>query len=304
MNSTLGDFLQSRRARIQPADVGLPPFRRRRVPGLRREEVAQLAGMSVDYYIRLEQGRSNHVSDQVLDSVARVLRLDATEQAHLRDLARPERGRRAARASRPAGSSERVRPGVRLLLDSITHSPALVVGPRMDVLAWNALGDAVHELAAKGRTRNMARRAFLDLDASSFYPDWPAVAAETVAYLRFRAGRHPDDEQLTALIGELCVKSGEFRRLWADHLVKEKTHGLKRINHPIVGELQLGYETLALPGVPDQTIIVYTAPPGSATAERLAMLASWTASERTATRPADAETRPPSTGPGRSNPPA
>ncbi|MFG1808514.1 helix-turn-helix transcriptional regulator [Streptomyces sp. NPDC049040] len=275
MDNTLGGFLQSRRARIQPEDVGLPPYGRRRVPGLRREEVAQLAGVSVDYYIRLEQGRGKNVSDAVLDAVARVLRLDPTEHAHLRDLARP--GRTAAPA--PAA---RVRPGVRLLLDGMADCPAMVIDHRMEVLAWNALGDAVHDFASDPADRNMPRRVFLDPRAAALYPDWAAVAAETVAYLRLGAGRHPDDGRLTALIGELSMKSEHFRRLWADHLVSEKTHGVKAIDHPVAGELRLAYETLALPGDADLTVVVYTAPPGSASAERLAVLASWSAGPRSA----------------------
>lgn len=280
MDNTLGGFLQSRRARIQPEDVGLPPYGRRRVPGLRREEVAQLAGVSVDYYVRLEQGRGRHVSDAVLDAVARVLRLDATEQAHLRDLARPDRARAAGP---PRGTARQVRPGVRMLLDNLHDAPAFVLGRRMDVLAWNALADAVHGFsasaaAAGGAAANsMPARVFLDPQAGALYPDWAAVAAETVAYLRLRSGQHPDDAELNALIGELSVKSADFRRLWADHLVKEKTYGVKRMHHPVAGLLDFGYETLALPGDAEQTVVVYTVPPGSATAERLAVLASWSA---------------------------
>ncbi|WUH90126.1 helix-turn-helix transcriptional regulator [Streptomyces sp. NBC_00433] len=268
MDNTLGDFLQTRRARIQPEDVGLPPHGRRRVPGLRREEVAQFAGVSVDYYIRLEQGRGKNVSDAVLDAVARVLRLDPTEHEHLRDLARPARKTAAA----PAG---RVRPGLRLLLDSMADCPAMVVDHRMEVLAWNVLSDALHDFASDAAHRSMPRRVFLDPRSVDLYPEWPAVAAESVAYLRLRAGRHPDDARLTALIGELSMKSEHFRRLWADHLVGEKTYGAKRILHPVAGELHLGYETLALPGDTDLTVVVYTAPPGSPSAERLAVLASW-----------------------------
>ncbi|TJZ59047.1 helix-turn-helix domain-containing protein [Streptomyces piniterrae] len=270
MSTDLGEFLRSRRARIQPHEVGLQEHGRRRVPGLRREEVAQLAGVSVDYYIRLEQGRGPSVSDAVLDAVARVLRLDEVEQAHLRDLARPQR-----RSARPRGS-QRLRPGVQLLVDSL-HAPAFVLGRRMDVLGWNALGDAVSGFSGMpdGR-RNQARYAFLDPAARDFYLDWDAVAAETVAYLRLDAGRHPHDKLLAELVGELSLGSEPFRRLWADHQVKEKTHGVKRMRHPEAGDLELGYETLALPGDPDQLLVVYTASPGSRTAEKLAVLASWT----------------------------
>jgi transcriptional regulator with XRE-family HTH domain len=266
MDTTLGAFLQSRRARIQPEEVGLPPYGRRRVPGLRREEVAQLAGVSVDYYIRLEQGRGKHVSDAVLDAVARVLQLDPTEHQHLRDLARP---------ARTPAPSPHVRPGVRLMLDRLRDTPAFVLGRRMDVLAWNDLCGALNGFRP-GTTPNMVREVFQSPGARAFYPEWPAVAAETVAYLRLDAGKHPDDPQLAALIGELSVKSEDFRRLWADHLVKEKTYGVKRLNHPVAGELELAYETMALPGEADQTVVLYTAAPDSPTSERLTLLTSWT----------------------------
>ncbi|MCX4731655.1 helix-turn-helix transcriptional regulator [Streptomyces sp. NBC_01363] len=272
MDADLGDFLRSRRARIQPEDVGLQAYGRRRVPGLRREEVAQLAGVSVDYYIRLEQGRGPSVSDAVLDAIARVLRLDETEHTYLRTVARPK-----SRASTPA-SSQRVRPGLRLVLDSLTAAPAFVLGRRMDVLAWNALGDAVVGFSRMPvAERNMPRQVFLEPAARKLYPDWAAVAAETVAYLRLDAGLHPDDKRLAALVGELSLKSDDFRRLWADHQVKSKTYGVKRIDHPVAGELVLPYETLGAAGNPGQCLVVYTPEPGSETAERVALLASWAA---------------------------
>ncbi|MFD7494725.1 helix-turn-helix transcriptional regulator [Streptomyces sp. NPDC059832] len=272
MDADLGDFLRSRRARIQPEDVGLQAYGRRRVPGLRREEVAQLAGVSVDYYIRLEQGRGPSVSDAVLDAIARVLRLDETEHTYLRTVARPK-----SRASAPA-SSQRVRPGLRLVLDSLTAAPAFVLGRRMDVLAWNALGDAVVGFSRMPvAERNMPRQVFLEPAARKLYPDWAAVAAETVAYLRLDAGLHSDDKRLATLVGELSLKSDDFRRLWADHQVKSKTYGVKRIDHPVAGELVLPYETLGAAGDPDQCLVVYTPEPGSETAERVALLASWAA---------------------------
>ncbi|MFB6875183.1 helix-turn-helix transcriptional regulator [Streptomyces sp. NPDC056323] len=272
MEADLGDFLRSRRARIQPEDVGLQAYGRRRVPGLRREEVAQLAGVSVDYYIRLEQGRGPSVSDAVLDAIARVLRLDETEHTYLRTVARPRAG-----ASAPA-SSQRVRPGLRLVLDSLAGAPAFILGRRMDVLAWNALGDAVVGFSRMpAAERNMPRQVFLEPAARELYPDWAAVAAETVAYLRLDAGLHPNDRQLVTLVGELSLKSEDFRRLWADHQVKSKTGGVKRINHPVAGELVLPYETLGAAGDPGQSLVVYTPEPGSETAERIALLASWAA---------------------------
>ncbi|MDQ0748961.1 transcriptional regulator with XRE-family HTH domain [Streptomyces africanus] len=285
MDGELGDFLRSRRARIQPEEVGLASYGRRRVPGLRREEVAQLAGVSVDYYIRLEQGRGPSVSDAVLDAVARVLRLDEAEHEYLRAVARPRRraegGQDAAResANREAAAASRVRPGVQLILDGLDRNPAYVLDHRMDVLAWNALGDAVVGLSdhAPGE-RNMPRRVFLDPSARDLYPDWAAIASQTVAHLRLQAGHHPDDAAMGRLVGELSRASDDFRRLWADHLVKPCDHGVKQLRHPVAGLLTLPYETLTIPAAPDQTIVVYTPEPGSETAERLALLGSWVTS--------------------------
>ncbi|MET9867579.1 helix-turn-helix transcriptional regulator [Streptomyces sp. NPDC006386] len=294
MDGELGDFLRSRRARIQPEEVGLASYGRRRVPGLRREEVAQLAGVSVDYYIRLEQGRgsggasrtkSGGVSDAVLDAIARVLRLDEAEHAYLRAVARPRRrseGGPAASgesATRQAASASRVRPGVQLILDGLDRNPAYVLDHRMDVLAWNALGDAVVGFGDKTPAeRNMPRRVFLDPTARDLYPDWAAIAAQTVAHLRLKAGHHPDDAAMGRLVGELSAASEDFRRLWADHLVKPCDHGVKQIRHPVAGLLTLPYETLTIPAAPDQTIVAYTPEPGSETAERLALLGSWVTS--------------------------
>ncbi|WP_067703845.1 helix-turn-helix transcriptional regulator [Nocardia jejuensis] len=270
MDSDLGEFLRSRRSRIRPDEAGLREYGRRRVPGLRREEVAQLAGVSVDYYIRLEQGRGRNASDAVLDAVARALRLTDPERLHLYALARPVP---AARAVVAAGA-DTLRPGARLVLDALT-APAFVLGRRMDVLAWNAMGDAVSGFASVPEgERNQARYLFLDPAASVLYPDWEEVAAETVAFLRRDAGLHPGDPLLDALVAELSARSEPFRRIWATHTVRDKTHGDKRIQHPVVGLLELGYETLALPGDPDQLLVVYTAAPGSAAAAGLAELAA------------------------------
>lgn len=259
--------------------MGLTSYGRRRVPGLRREEVAQLAGVSVDYYIRLEQGRGPSVSDAVLDAIARVLHLDDTEHAYLRAVARP--GTRARRAR--SGTEQRVRPGLRLLLDTIDRAPAFVFGRRMDVLAWNALADALNGFSLlTPAERNIPRQVFLEGPGRDCYPEWESVAAETVAYLRLDAARYPSDAELCALVGELSVKSEDFRRLWADHQVKEKTHGVKRMSHPVVGDLTLPYETLTLPGDPDQLLVVYTPEPDSVSADRLSLLGSWTAPPRAA----------------------
>lgn len=268
MGHEIGEFLRTRRARIQPADAGLPDTGRRRVPGLRREELAQLAGVSVDYYVRLEQGRTPSVSDAVLDAIARVLLLDATEREHLRRLAR------ASLARPPAnGRRQRVRPGPQRLLDLMVDIPAFVLGRRMDILAWNRLADVLHGFAGRPAEQlNVARLTFLEPVAVDFYPEWDAVAQETVAYLRLDAGRHPDDPRLAALIADLSLGNETFRRLWNQHPVREKTHGDKRINHPVAGALEFRYETLALPGDPDQLIVAYTVEPASPTAERLRLL--------------------------------
>ncbi|NNN30333.1 helix-turn-helix domain-containing protein [Streptomyces sp. S3(2020)] len=270
MDGDLGDFLRSRRGRIQPDEVGLASHGRRRVPGLRREEVAQLAGVSVDYYIRLEQGRGPSVSDAVLDAIARVLRMDETEHAYLLAVARPPKkgGRRR--------SAPRVRPGVQLLLDSMERTPAFVLGPGMEVLAWNALGDALLGLSRMAPARrNIVRQLFLEPGGRDLYPDFAAVAAQTVAHLRLSAGARPDDPVLRELVGELSLKSEDFRRLWADHQVRACMYGVKRVRHPVAGLLTLPYESLVLPEAPDQTLVVYTPEPGSETAERLALLGSW-----------------------------
>jgi transcriptional regulator with XRE-family HTH domain len=273
----LGEFLKSRRARLRPDDLDVPSFGRRRVPGLRREELAQLAGVSVDYYVRLEQGRAGQPSEGVLDALGRALRLDDTEWAHLHDLGRPVRRRR--REPPP----ERVRSEVRRLMGALdsTSSPAMVIGRRADVLAWNETAAA---LVADWGTlppeqRNAARHVFLDEGARELYPDWEEGARATVAYLRLAAGRHPDDPALAELIGELSMNSEEFRRWWPRHDVQEKTHGMKRFMHPIVGPLTLAYESLALAGDDDQTLVVYTAEPGSGSETALRLL-------RAATQPA------------------
>ncbi|MDA0164674.1 helix-turn-helix transcriptional regulator [Solirubrobacter ginsenosidimutans] len=257
----LGDFLRTRRARLQPQDVGLPDYGRRRVPGLRREELAQLAGVSVDYYVRLEQGRDIQPSDSVLDAIACALQLTDDERSHLFTLVRPRR--RARR--RP---SERVRPGVQRLVERIEF-PAFVLGRRMDVLAYNAPAAA---LLGGMRERNMLRYMFFDDGARALYPDWEQVAAEGVAYLRLTAGEDPDDAQLVELIGELSLHSEPFRRLWARHDVKSKSFGVKTFEHPQVGPLELDYESLKLPDA-DQTLVTYTAAPGSPSETALGLLA-------------------------------
>ncbi|MGY0018297.1 helix-turn-helix domain-containing protein [Streptomyces sp. cg35] len=270
----LSEFLRTRRARLKPEDVGIASMgRHRRVPGLRREELAQLAGVSVAYYTRLEQGNGRNVSAEVLDAIARALRLSDAEQAHLTRLAKPKQQRRRARPPR----RQTVRPGLRQLLDSLEGVPAYVAGARSEILAWNRMAAALFGDwgALPPAERNWARLTFLDPGYRDLFRDWDSKASDMVSYLRLYAGQHPDDPDLSALVGELSVKSEEFRRLWATHDVKEKGHGVKRMRHPLVGELTLSYETLHLPDDDEQYLCVYHAEPGSPAAEALRLLASW-----------------------------
>ncbi|MFD9335911.1 helix-turn-helix transcriptional regulator [Streptomyces sp. NPDC060028] len=277
----LGEFLRSRRARLRPEDVGLPDHgRHRRVPGLRREELALLAGVSVAYYTRLEQGSGHNVSAEILDAIARALRLGDTETEHLNHLAQPRPRKRRA-APRP----QQVRPGVRTLLDAMEDVPAYLVGRRQDVIGWNRLAAAVFgdfgALAPK--ERNLVRLTFLDPATVELFTDWECRACEVVSNLRVYAGTHPDDEQLSALVGELSVKNEEFRRLWAAHTVGDnKTHGVKRLRHPLVGELDLSFETLALPDDSAQFLVTYHPAPDSPSADALRLLSSWSAPSATA----------------------
>ncbi|GGT87030.1 helix-turn-helix transcriptional regulator [Streptomyces coeruleorubidus] len=268
----LSEFLRTRRARLKPEDVGLPDFGRRRVPGLRREELAQLAGVSVAYYTRLEQGNGRNVSAEVLDAIARALRLTGAEHAHLTHLAKPKQHKKKQTAR-----AQQVRPALRHLLDSIDTVPAYVVGRRSDILAWNRMAAALFgdwaELPAP--ERNWARLVFLRPDYRELFVEWDQKAADIVGFLRMDAGCHPDDPKLSALVGELSVKSEEFRRLWAAHDVKEKSYGVKRMRHPLVGDLTLSFETFRLVDESEQSLITYHAEPGSPSAEALRLLASW-----------------------------
>ncbi|WP_078660976.1 helix-turn-helix transcriptional regulator [Streptomyces sp. NRRL B-24484] len=272
----LNEFLRSRRARLRPQDVALPEYGgARRVAGLRREEIAQLAGVSVDYYTRMEQGRVPNPSAGVLDSLARALRLDEDETRHLHQLARPRR--RTAPAS--GAAPQLVRPMLRRLLDGLDDFPALVMGRRMDVLAWNPaalalLGDYG---ALDPAERNIARITFLAPSSRDLFADWADCARENVAYLHLEAGRHPDDPVLARMIGELSMRSADFRRMWAEHPVRDKTSGTKRFHHPLVGEVELAYETLRAADDPDQALITYAAEPGSASEDALRMLLAWSA---------------------------
>lgn len=270
----LSEFLRTRRARLKPEDVGLPHFgRHRRVPGLRREELAQLAGVSVAYYTRLEQGNGRNVSAEVLDAIARALRLSEAEYAHLMHLAKPK----PQKKKQQAGRAEQVRGALRQLLDSIETVPAYITGRRSDLLAWNRMAAAVFgdwsELPAQ--ERNWARLVFLRPDYRELFVEWDQKAYDMVSYLRMDAGRHPDDPLLSSLVGELSLKSEEFRRLWATHDVKEKSYGVKRMRHPLVGELTLNFESFTLTDGSEQSLVTYYPEPGSPSAEALRLLASW-----------------------------
>ncbi|QNP61494.1 helix-turn-helix domain-containing protein [Streptomyces genisteinicus] len=270
----LSEFLRSRRARLKPGDVGLPDFgRHRRVPGLRREELAQLAGVSVAYYTRLEQGHGQNVSTEVLDSIARALRLTDTEHAHLTHLASPKPKKKRGAVHR----TQKVRPQLQHLIDTMDQVPALFLGRRLEILAWNRMARALFGdfAAMEAAERNMARLVFLDPNARSLYLDWECKAVEVVSILRLCAGCYPDDPQLSSLVGELSVKSEEFRSLWAAHTVQEKGHGVKRLHHPLVGELSLAYETLRFPDDHDLSLVTYHAEPDSRSAESLRLLAGW-----------------------------
>ncbi|GGX28929.1 helix-turn-helix domain-containing protein [Streptomyces chartreusis] len=269
----LSEFLRTRRARLKPEDVGLPDYgRHRRVPGLRREELAQLAGVSVAYYTRLEQGNGRNVSAEVLDAIARALRLSDAEHAHLTHLAKPKRHKK-----KPVSRTEQVRPAMLQLLDTIDGVPAYITGRRSDIVAWNGMAAAVFgdwsELPAQ--ERNWARLVFLRPDYRELFVEWDQKAYDIVAFLRMDAGCHPDDPRLSALVGELSVKSEEFRRLWAIHDVKEKSYGVKRLRHPLVGELTLNFESFRLTDGTEQNLITYHPEPGSPSAEALRLLASW-----------------------------
>ncbi|MET8976424.1 helix-turn-helix transcriptional regulator [Streptomyces sp. NPDC004539] len=276
------DFLAARRAQLTPEQVGLPAGGRRRVPGLRREEVAVLAGVSTEWYTRLEKGHIGGVSEDVLDAVARTLRLTPAERTYLFDL---------ARAARPGGAAPRRRkavevpPRVRWLLDSVTLSAAFVTDGRLDMVATNALTRALFSPmfdspTADGHGRpNFARFYFLDRASREFFPDWEGGADATVSLLRAEAGRCPDDRALRELVGELSTLSAEFRTRWAAHTVRIHHGGVKHLRHPEAGALELTYQPLDLPLSEHEihALTLYTARPGSASEERLKLLASWSA---------------------------
>ncbi|MFI6250694.1 helix-turn-helix transcriptional regulator [Streptomyces sp. NPDC051016] len=271
-SSEIAAFLRSRRAGLTPDRAGLPADgRTRRVPGLRRDEVARLAGVSTEYYTRLEQGRVGSPSPGVVEALARALQLDPSEHEHLTNLlARPTAARRG-----PA-PQQRVRPGLYLQLQTLDHVPAFVLGRRADVLASNRLAREILTDfdALPAPRRNLARYYLLDPEARERVVDWEQVAAETVATLRLEAGRHPHDRRLADLVGELILTSPEFSTWWNDHRVLGRTHGTKSYRHPLVGELQFSYESFRPLGDPDQTLCVYNAEPDSPTAHALRLLSA------------------------------
>jgi transcriptional regulator with XRE-family HTH domain len=282
-------FLSSRRARITPEQAGLRSYNRsRRVPGLRRSEVADLAGVSVEYYAQLERGDLAGVSDSVLDALARALRLDEAERAHLADLARAAGP--AARTRRRKPPAQQVRPSVARVLDGMTGVPVLVNNGRLDVVAANPLAEALFApvFADPARPVNHARFNFLNPRARDFWLDWERAADDSVAMLRAEAGRDPYDKALTDLVGELCTRSDAFRIRWAAHDVRLHRTGLKHIHHPVVGDLHLSYDVMDLTADPGLALIAFSAEAGSPDDDALKFLASWAATHD----PADALTTP------------
>ncbi|MFJ5228403.1 helix-turn-helix transcriptional regulator [Kitasatospora sp. NPDC088391] len=260
----LAGFLRTRRARVDPAAAGIPVNGHRRVAGLRREEVAHLSGVSVDYYVRLEQGRATQPSEQVLDAIARVLGLDDTECGHLHRLARQPR----RRAKAPGG---RVRPEQLRVLDLVTGAPAMVMNHRLDVLAGNRLAGLLFGRPLPGL--NVARHLFLEEGEHGLYADWDTCTHDVVGHLRLAAGNHPDDPRLASLVGELAMGSERFRRLWARADVRARTHGRKSYRHPLVGPLDLHQENFALPDAPGTELLVLSAAPGTPAEDGLRLLA-------------------------------
>ncbi len=271
------EFLMSRRAKITPTQAGLPTTGRRRVPGLRRIEVAMLAGVSVEYYSRLERGDAAGASESILEAIAGALHLDDAERRHLLDLVRTSGATRATGRRTPV---PRIRPTIQYVLDAITGTPAIVHDGRLNHVGGNALGKALFApfFAMGDEHPNSARYTFLDPRAPEFLRDWDKAADDTVAILRAAAGRDPYDRNLSDLIGELSTRSGEFRMRWASHDVRIHTTGTKRLHHPVVGDLDLSYESLLMPDQ-GQNLLVYVAEPGTPSRDALTLLASYAATD-------------------------
>ena len=290
------EFLVSRRAKLAPARAGLPAGENRRVPGLRRAEVAMLADVSIEYYSRVERGALAGVSDSVLEAIARALQLDEAERGHLFDLARAANNSSVVRR-RTRARTGAVRPGLQAALDAITAGPAMIRNGRLDLLATNLLGRAFYnDLYAMGdRVPNIARYTFLNDTARGFYPDWEAAADVTVAILRTEAGRYPHDKELHDLVGELSTRCDEFRTRWGSHNVRRHGSGIKSFHHPVVGDLTFAFEGLEVTEDPGLQFLIYTAAPGSATADGLRLLGSWAAGQpwaRTQDVPVDSRSVP------------
>ena len=282
VRTDIREFLTTRRARISPEQAGLPIYggASRRVAGLRREEVALLAGISTEYYTRLERGNATGLSESVIEGIAHALQLDQAERTHLLDLLRSAGTSRRPPRRRPA--PQRVRPTVRRVLDSMSGIPAFVLNGRLDVLTANALGYALFApvYADPARPPNNARFVFLDPHATDFFRAWDTVANDTVALLRAEVGRDPYDRQLSDLIGELSTRSDEFRVRWAAHNVRIHTTGIKLLHHPVVGDLDLPFESFPLASDPSQSLLTYTAEPQSPSQDGLNLLASWAATSK------------------------
>ncbi|SDE26516.1 helix-turn-helix transcriptional regulator [Auraticoccus monumenti] len=288
LRTEIRDFLSTRRARITPEQAGLPAYGgNRRVKGLRREEVAMLAGVSVDYYVRMERGSLAGASESVLDALAEALRLDEAERSHLYALAR-KCGARGPRRRQPTSGA--IRPGIQQMLDAITDAPAWVRNGRHDLVAMNSLGRALYApvLTDDRRPPNTCRFVYLDPAAPDFFVDYERVANDAAAMLRLEAGRNPHDPDLIALVGELSTRSELFRTRWASHDVQLFRSGHKRLRHPVVGQLDLDFESMEIASAPGLHLNVYTAPAGSPTADGLRLLASWAASQQQVDSASDA----------------
>lgn len=276
--SEVREFLSSRRNRITPDQAGLPVFGgNRRVPGLRREEVSLMAGVSVDYYTRLERGDLSGVSDTVLGSLARALQLDDAETAHLFDLARTANASPVAR--KPRKRAEEIRPSIQRLLDAITDAPAMIRNNYFDYVAANRLGRALYSPVFAEPAPNSARFTFLNPAARDFYPEWEKTTQDLVSTLRGEAGRNPYDRRLSDLVGELSTRSERFRTLWAAHDVRYHRSGVKKLHHPVVGDIELTYEAFELPADPGLSLSTFTAEPGTPSADALTLLASYAATD-------------------------
>jgi transcriptional regulator with XRE-family HTH domain len=281
MESTNGisEFLISRRSKVTPEQVGLTSSGNRRVPGLRRGEVAMLAGVSVEYYAKIERGIAFGVSESVLNALAQALQLDDAEHAHLRDLMQAVADGPRSRGRR---SQHSIRPSVQLTLDAIQNSPAFVRNGRADILAINSLGRALYsEMYVNSiRPANHARFIFLDPRAIRFYPNWEKAADDIVAILRSEAGRDPYDKSLSDLVGELSTRSDDFRTRWASHNVRHHYTGLKHFHHPVIGDIHLMFEAMELSADSGLTLLVYTAEAGTPASDSLQLLSAWAATQQ------------------------